>query len=368
MAEEANMEVQTPLSEEAVQAQVEVDVSPNPLDDDYEDQIIAQQLKEAGGENPDSKTNEQDFQSDASIDDEERQSGDPDFPDEEIQKEVEETPVEEVKPEDEPKGDSEEDFPKRHRVRASNPLEAQALEMKRSYPEMSLAECLIEVGADIPQTKEPEPTGKGEDAEVEEEEGATTYESVSAELEALYDQQEQAGEDYDMKEHSRLTREIGKMQVQSSVLRFQEERAKEDGEREAIQQEEADQVEFDKSFDDSAEKAAELYPAVTQRDSNFSLRMTAIDKALQENGDPLFNDPNKPMIISRMVAQEMGIAPSNAQPISAKPRPTTTRRTAPVQPASGASRTTTTSTNTKMDEVLGSIQTMEDYDNMFGGE
>ena len=79
------------------------------------------------------------------------------------------------------------------------------------------------------------------------------------------------------------------------------------------------------AFQESATKAAELYPDAADEASEFYQRMEEIDQTLRETGDPLFNDPTKPLRIAQMVAKELSVAPKRkgqAQPPAA---------TAPVQ-------------------------------------
>jgi hypothetical protein len=76
------------------------------------------------------------------------------------------------------------------------------------------------------------------------------------------------------------------------------------------------------AFTESATKAAELYPDAANEASELYQRMEEIDQTLRETGDPLFNDPNKPLRIAQMAAKELAIAPKRkgqAQPPAAAP-------------------------------------------------
>jgi hypothetical protein len=60
--------------------------------------------------------------------------------------------------------------------------------------------------------------------------------------------------------------------------------------------------------------------------------MAEIEQSLEELGDPLFNDPNKPLIIAQMVAKENNIAPKKPgtrTPASASKPAAPAPRTAP---------------------------------------
>lgn len=66
---------------------------------------------------------------------------------------------------------------------------------------------------------------------------------------------------------------------------------------------------YEAKFAQSEVKAAEFYPDAAKPESPFGQRMKEIDDALQETGDPLFNDPEKPLRIAQMTARELSIAP-----------------------------------------------------------
>jgi hypothetical protein len=69
---------------------------------------------------------------------------------------------------------------------------------------------------------------------------------------------------------------------------------------------------YDRTFDASEEKAIRLYDFVSDPNSTGRKRMLKIEADLLANDDPLYYDPNKPLIIAQMVAKEMRIAPKHA--------------------------------------------------------
>jgi hypothetical protein len=66
---------------------------------------------------------------------------------------------------------------------------------------------------------------------------------------------------------------------------------------------------YNAAFSASEAKANALYPFTSDLSSAGAKRMIEIDNALSANGDPLFADPNKPLIVAQMVAKELRIAP-----------------------------------------------------------
>ncbi len=100
-------------------------------------------------------------------------------------------------------------------------------------------------------------------------------------------------------------------------------------EREATTQQTRQAQEYDTSFTRNEQRAAELYEFASNPDSPGGKRMLEIDAALQENNDPLYSSPDKPLRIAQMVAAELKIAPrKKGQAAPAKPA-----APAPVAPA-----------------------------------
>jgi hypothetical protein len=130
----------------------------------------------------------------------------------------------------------------------------------------------------------------------------------------------------------------------------------------------AAEARYKQEFDAAGAKAAELYPFVADVKSPLRARMKEIDKALQENDDPLFHDPKKPLRIAQMVAAEAGIAPKpttakkQQAPAAAKPpistKPVGEKSRPPI--ASGDSRTKTGRTEfAALEKKISSLKTPE---------
>ncbi len=67
------------------------------------------------------------------------------------------------------------------------------------------------------------------------------------------------------------------------------------------------QTSTDDEFKRSAETAAKLYPVAASDTSRFYQWMDALDKALDRRGHPLFQSPNKPLIIAYCAAWALGV-------------------------------------------------------------
>ena len=133
---------------------------------------------------------------------------------------------------------------------------------------------------------------------------------------------------------------------------------------EAVQNQAKLNADYQKSFAASEARAIETYEFANQPDSPAGKRMIEIEEAMEETGDPRFNDPNKPLIIAHMVAQEMKIAPRSKK-AAAAPTPV---KTAPVTPApkkqvlpTGDSKTTPAAPAATNDvERISKIQTPQE--------
>ncbi len=134
--------------------------------------------------------------------------------------------------------------------------------------------------------------------------------------------------------------EVGKIDVQLRRL----DRHRGNLEKEAAKQESEAITSYARGFATSESKAAELYDFASKPESAGGKRMIEIENDLKDNGDPLYNDPNKPLRIAQMVAAELGIAPRRKGAPTPAPAAKPAATAAPVAKKgvvpSGASRTT----------------------------
>lgn len=119
-------------------------------------------------------------------------------------------------------------------------------------------------------------------------------------------------------------------------------------ERQSDRQQVEAQTTYASKFQASESRAVELYPQASDANSDLGKRMVEIEQALEETGDPLFTNPDKPLIIAQMAAAELRIAPRRkgapvtpAKPAAAPAAQTPKKGVVP----SGSSRTTAPATN-----------------------
>jgi len=128
-------------------------------------------------------------------------------------------------------------------------------------------------------------------------------------------------------------------------------------------------AEYDRTFDTSAAKAADLYPNSADPNSEFGKRMIEIERHLKANDDPLYHSPQKPLKIAQMVAAELNIAPRRkgapAPAKAAAPAPTAAPAKKNVLPA-GGSKTTVSVVPQKpaIDQRVEGIKSLHDLRNL----
>lgn len=264
---------------------------------------------------------------------------------------------------DKAKGEEEDKLPDRIRLTNFSKVEKLALQLKRENPKLTLAEAEVKakdalgIVEDGSAAKEPADSGLPK-----------TAAEADAKLKELVAKRTKAfKEDLDFTEGDRLTNEIEALREHKLTLREQ-----------ASQQASNAQKEYDAAFEAAEKKASGLYDFVKQPDSAGFKRIAEIDRQLEENKDPLFNDPNKALVIAQMVAKELQIAPKSptakaaattAAKVTVKPAvtPDTSKKTVPPV-ASGASRTTTASTQGDgFAQKIAALKTPADIENFLAG-
>lgn len=111
----------------------------------------------------------------------------------------------------------------------------------------------------------------------------------------------------------------------------------------------------------SQQQAVDLYPDVTRGDSALVAEMLRLDKVLKDSGNELYHSADKPLKLTQMAANNLGIAPgAKPAPAAASPKPVAPKR--PVQPpfANGGARTTSApTTQGQLEEALNAINSVE---------
>jgi hypothetical protein len=79
-------------------------------------------------------------------------------------------------------------------------------------------------------------------------------------------------------------------------------------------QDDDEQKRYDEAWAKSEERAIAAYPDAAKLDSPLARKIADIDKALKAADEPLFYDPNKPYLLAKRAAEELGVALAAAKP------------------------------------------------------
>lgn len=269
--------------------------------------------------------------------------------DEQSSEEEDEQEEESPDPEEESDEENEPAAQTRFRLKAKNQVEATALYLRKQNPDWSLEDCLAKAKQALGVTD------KKDDAPVDEVDDGTpkTVAEARQKLAQLRADKKAAYEALELDKVGEIDEQIENLRDLMPDLHERERNA-----------DVAQQQEFESTVENSKAKAVQFYPDVTDSNSALVKKMAEIDAALKETDNPLFSSPDKPWKLTVMAANELGIAPKASQKPAAKPAPKpATRR--PVQPASGAARSTPpASAAAKVDEQIEGIGSMADYENL----
>lgn len=238
---------------------------------------------------------------------------------------------------------------KRFRVQATGPIEERALELRKRNRDLSLEECLTRAKAEL-----------GVSTQQEDPNAPKLPQSLDEARTALTDlrtrRKKALGEDMDFATAAQLDEEIETLRDHMEDLRDRE-----------TSEAQSHRAAFIERVEASKTRAVELYADVAVADSALCQRMVQIDQDLQDNDDPLYFSPDKPLKLAQMAAADLGIAPKSkaatAQPQPSAPKPEAIRhaapKPAPVVPASGNARTTST-TQPKAGQLEAEIDRVTD--------
>jgi hypothetical protein len=90
--------------------------------------------------------------------------------------------------------------------------------------------------------------------------------------------------------------------------------------------------------------------------------MAKLDAEMRELGDPLYHSTDKPFILAKEAARNLGIP--MRKPGTAPAKKTVQHR--PVQPASGNASTTSADPNQRFEQEIASISSLDDYEALVG--
>ncbi len=150
-------------------------------------------------------------------------------------------------------------------------------------------------------------------------------------------------------------REANKLRNQLMDLKISEVQAK------SIR-EQREATSFNDAYTASETQAVTYYPDVTRADSPLVKRMVELDAQAQRLGDPVFTSPEKPFLLAKAAARELGILMTDP-----KKQPATKQAVRPMQPASGNARTTATAPAVRQEEAIDKIDGIQDYEKFVAG-
>lgn len=196
--------------------------------------------------------------------------------------------------------------------------------MKRNR-DMPMAEAVAKASEQLGIQKAPESKQAAEDPQTPK--LPRTVKEVDALMEQKLADLKKAMSDIRQEDAADIQAELMKLMMHRSNV-----------ERSADRESTQAETKYHADYTASETKAVDLYPFAADPKSPGGKRMIEIERALEQNGDPLFHSPGKPLKIAQMVAAELNIAPrSKTPPVKAA---------APVAPApkkgvlpTGSSRT-----------------------------
>lgn len=221
-----------------------------------------------------------------------------------------ETPAGDAKPDDDPEGKPEVSDKNRFRIRVKSDdrVGKLAISMMRGDPDLTMEEALTnaraELGIKTQPTEQPKPVERPANPSL-----PATLDEVDSAIKNLRSERKKAMTvDLDFN----LVAEIDDKLSDLTNHRF-------DVIRETERQQVAQVESYNQGFASSERKASELYDFASQPESEGAKRMVEIENELEANNDPLYFDPEKPLIIAQMVAKELKIAPKRKGAPTAAP-------------------------------------------------
>jgi hypothetical protein len=271
----------------------------------------------------------------------------------ETEEEAEEEPEQEK--EDPASGEDDEDEPSnrsgRYRIRAKDEVEAEALSLRKRHPEWSLEQCLTKAKSILGVQE----TASDESGESGQQAPTPTSADISRQIDELRAKHKEATDNLEFSEAGEIFLQIEKLRDEREELRIEERIRKDKQEQEQYQS-------MERQFQDSERKAVTYYPETTDPDSAITKRIIELDRQMRDLDDPLYSSPDKPFILAKLAAKELGIPMSNPKaPVKPKRLPTSSR---PVNPASGNARTNPKAASPKVDDALAGLDTVEAYEDL----
>ncbi len=230
--------------------------------------------------------------------------------------------------------------------------------LSRMGDEKAKLVLFLDKNPDVPLDKAVEILGISLTKQEQQEAAETGLPKTVAEVEDLIkakrvERKKAFGEDLDFKLAADLDEQIDTLRDHAASLQSQEAAAKsQETER------------FTSAFEESKRNAVKYYPDAAKADSPLVKRMLELDAVLEETGDERFHDADKPFLLAKAAAKDLGILPTSPSSATKKsPPPAPAKVQSPVQPARGNARTQQTNAREgTLDEVVDNIRTEDDYE------
>lgn len=264
---------------------------------------------------------------------EERQQDDDAVSEEEAEEQSEETSEED---EDEPEAKA----PKRIRVSRPEDIAIAAIAKAK---DISFAEA-TDIFRGLSTTKHP-------DQEAEQTTASETVQSVSEEIKQLQAQKREALKNLEFEDFTDIENRLDALRDRREELKFSEAQAKARADKDA-------ESEYYSKYGASEAKALGFYPDAGVKDSPMAKEMARLEAEMLEMGDDLYHSPDKPLILAKEAAKNLGIPMKKPGP--APVQKTVQRR--PFNPASGDARTTSADSNQAFDQKVEGLTTLDAYE------
>lgn len=268
--------------------------------------------------------------------------------DEPEQEEIEEV-SEEQEPEPEQISEEQEPEDEQHgsrdsmRPRLKDPLDIAVAQLAKAK-----GISLIEAAKVIDSAQATPARADAEDTE----QTAETVDSVQARIEELEDMEAQASTALEFETANEHRKEANKLRSKLIDLKIAEVQEKSQAEANAERK-------FLSDYVASESKALKFYPDAAKADSPLRKEIDRLEAEMLELGDPLYHSEDKPWILARDAAKNLGIRMTKE---GTEPKKTVQHR--PMQPAGGNARTTTTDPAKKASEAIDGIGSMRDFQDL----
>lgn len=114
-------------------------------------------------------------------------------------------------------------------------------------------------------------------------------------------------------------------------------------------------------YEKSEQKTLLYYRDAAVKDSPLAKEMARLESVMLELEDPLYYSPDKPFILAKKAASNLGIAME--KPGAAPVKKTVKHR--PIQPAGGNARTTSTDANQAFEQEIAQLESLDAYERKF---